>query len=56
VVIERSAERMRYLDDTCLVGGYKTLMSNPLHIANAVQKADLLIEPYSFPEQEHLSL
>ncbi|WP_261807816.1 alanine dehydrogenase [Paenibacillus sp. N3.4] len=42
VIIERSAERMRTLDD--IFGGrLRTLMSNPSHIASAVQKADLLI-------------
>jgi alanine dehydrogenase len=48
VVIERSAERMRYLDDV-FGGRLKTLMSNPVNIANAVQKADLLIGAVLIP-------
>jgi alanine dehydrogenase len=48
VVIERSAERMRYLDDV-FGGRLRTLMSNPLNIANAVQKADLLIGAVLIP-------
>jgi alanine dehydrogenase len=48
VVIERSAERMRYLDDV-FSGRLRTLMSNPLNIANAVQKADLLIGAVLIP-------
>ncbi|WP_373230444.1 alanine dehydrogenase [Cohnella sp.] len=42
VVLERSGERMRYLDDV-FQGRLRTLMSNPYNIANAVRKADLLI-------------
>ncbi|MED4608435.1 MULTISPECIES: alanine dehydrogenase [Paenibacillus] len=48
VVIERSAERLRYLDDV-FHGRIRTLMSNPYHIANAVQKADLLIGAVLIP-------
>jgi alanine dehydrogenase len=48
VVIERSAERMRYLDDV-FSGRLRTLMSNPHNIANAVQKADLLIGAVLIP-------
>lgn len=48
VIIERSGERMRYIDD--IFGGrVKTLMSNPHHIASAVQKADLLIGAVLIP-------
>lgn len=48
VLIERSAERMRYLDD--IFGGrLRTLMSNPYNIASAVQKADLLIGAVLIP-------
>ncbi|WP_115992913.1 alanine dehydrogenase [Cohnella lupini] len=42
VVLEKSADRMRYLDDV-FQGRLRTLMSNPYNIANAVRKADLLI-------------
>lgn len=42
VVLEKSGERMRYLDDV-FQGRLRTLMSNPYNIANAVRKADLLI-------------
>ncbi|CAG7612175.1 Alanine dehydrogenase [Paenibacillus solanacearum] len=48
VVIERNAERLRYLDDVFL-GRIRTLMSNPYNIANAVQKADLLIGAVLIP-------
>lgn len=48
VVIERSAERLRYLDDA-FHGRIRTLMSNPYNIANAVQKADLLIGAVLIP-------
>lgn len=48
VIVERSADRMRALDD--IFGGrVKTLMSNSLNIANAVQKADLLIGAVLIP-------
>jgi alanine dehydrogenase len=48
VVLERSAERMRYLDDV-FGGRLRTLMSNPHNIANAAQKADLLIGAVLIP-------
>jgi len=48
VIIERSAERMRYIDD--IFGGrVQTLMSNPSNIQSAVQKADLLIGAVLIP-------
>jgi alanine dehydrogenase len=48
VIVERSADRMRAIDD--IFGGrVKTLMSNSLNIANAVQKADLLIGAVLIP-------
>ncbi|MEW9699081.1 alanine dehydrogenase [Paenibacillus sp. SI8] len=48
VIIERSADRMRQLDD--IFGGrVRTLMSNPYHIASAEQKADLLIGAVLIP-------
>jgi alanine dehydrogenase len=48
VIVERSAERMRYLDD--MFGGrIRTLMSNPYNIGCAVQKADLLIGAVLIP-------
>ncbi|UUZ94349.1 alanine dehydrogenase [Paenibacillus sp. P25] len=48
VVIERNGERIRYLDDV-FGGRIRTLMSNPYNIANAVQKADLLIGAVLIP-------
>ncbi|HEY0827647.1 MAG TPA: alanine dehydrogenase, partial [Bacilli bacterium] len=48
VIIERSADRMRYLDDV-FNGRVSTLMSNPINIASAVQKADLLIGAVLIP-------
>ena len=48
VVMDRSAERLRYLDDV-FQGRIRTLMSNPHHIANAVQRADLLIGAVLIP-------
>lgn len=48
VVIERSGDRLRYLDDV-FGGRIRTLMSNPYNIANAVQKADLLIGAVLIP-------
>ena len=42
VILERSADRMRYIDDV-FNGRIRTLMSNPYNISNAVRKADLLI-------------
>jgi len=48
VVLEKSAERMRYLDD--IFGGrLRTLASNPPNIASAVRKADLLIGAVLIP-------
>ena len=48
VIIERSADRMRALDD--IFGGHlRTLMSNPYNVASAVQKADLLIGAVLIP-------
>ncbi|WP_010273996.1 alanine dehydrogenase [Paenibacillus senegalensis] len=48
VVVERSTERMRYLDDV-FGGRIRTLMSNTFNIAYAVQKADLLIGAVLIP-------
>jgi alanine dehydrogenase len=48
VIIERSADRMRYIDDV-FDGRLRTLMSNPTNIASAVQKADLLIGAVLIP-------
>jgi len=48
VIIERSADRMRYIDDV-FDGRIRTLMSNPYNIASAVQKADLLIGAVLIP-------
>lgn len=48
VIIERSADRMRYIDDV-FNGRLQTLMSNPYNIASAVQKADLLIGAVLIP-------
>ncbi|WP_166239223.1 alanine dehydrogenase [Paenibacillus turpanensis] len=48
VILERSADRMRYLDDV-FGGQIRTLMSNPYNIASAVQKADLLIGAVLIP-------
>lgn len=48
IVLERSAERMRYLDDV-FGGRIQTLMSNPFHIAEAAAKADLLIGAVLIP-------
>ncbi|MEI7024633.1 alanine dehydrogenase [Paenibacillus sp. y28] len=48
VILDRSLDRMRYLDD--IFGGrVRTLMSNPYNIACAVQKADLLIGAVLIP-------
>ncbi len=47
-ILERSADRMRYLDDI-FKGQINTLMSNTYNIANAVQKADLLIGAVLIP-------
>lgn len=48
VVVERSTERMRYLDDV-FGGRIRTLMSNTFNIAYAAQKADLLIGAVLIP-------
>lgn len=48
VIVERNADRMRYLDDI-FQGRIRTLMSNPYNIAHAVQKADLLIGAVLIP-------
>jgi alanine dehydrogenase len=48
VIIERSADKMRYIDDV-FQGRVRTLMSNPYNIASAVQKADLLIGAVLIP-------
>ena len=42
VIIDKNIDRLRYLEDV-LHGSLATLASNPLNIANAVQRADLLI-------------
>ncbi|WP_248925337.1 alanine dehydrogenase [Paenibacillus hamazuiensis] len=48
VIIERSGDRMRYLDDV-FQGRLRTLMSNSYNIGYAVQKADLLIGAVLIP-------
>ena len=48
VILERSAERMRYIDEV-FGGRIRTLMSNAYNIANAVKKADLLIGAVLIP-------
>ncbi|MBB3109211.1 alanine dehydrogenase [Paenibacillus phyllosphaerae] len=47
-ILERSADRMRYIDEV-FSGRISTLMSNPYNIANAVKKADLLIGAVLIP-------
>ncbi|PZD93462.1 alanine dehydrogenase [Paenibacillus sambharensis] len=48
VILERSPDRMRYIDD--IFGGtIHTLMSNSYNIANAVRKADLLVGAVLIP-------
>ncbi|WP_139994574.1 alanine dehydrogenase [Paenibacillus paridis] len=48
IILERSADRMRYLDD--IFGGrVRTLMSSPYHIAEAAARADLLIGAVLIP-------
>ena len=42
VIIDKNIDRLRYLEDV-LHGNLTTLASNPLNIANAVRRADLLI-------------
>jgi alanine dehydrogenase len=47
-IIDLNADRLRYLDD--IFGGrVKTVMSNPLNIAEAVKQADLLIGAVLIP-------
>lgn len=48
VIIEKSADRMRYLDEV-FGGRIRTLMSSPLHIAEAVSQADLVIGAVLIP-------
>ncbi|GIP32307.1 alanine dehydrogenase [Paenibacillus sp. J2TS4] len=48
VIVEKSADRMRYLDDV-FGGRLHTLMSNSYNIAEAVRKADLLIGAVLIP-------
>lgn len=48
VILEKSADRMRYLDDV-FGGRLHTLMSSPLNIAEAVSHADLLIGAVLIP-------
>ncbi len=48
VILERSPDRMRYIDDV-FGGTIRTLMSNQHNIANAVKKADLLIGAVLIP-------
>ncbi|CAM3965847.1 alanine dehydrogenase [Paenibacillus alkaliterrae] len=48
VILERNADRMRYLDDV-FGSRIQTLMSSPYHIAEAVSKADLLIGAVLIP-------
>ncbi|TDF99270.1 alanine dehydrogenase [Paenibacillus piri] len=48
MIIDRSADRLRYLDDV-FHGQIRTLMSNPFNIASAVQRADLLIGAVLIP-------
>ncbi|GKU79621.1 alanine dehydrogenase [Paenibacillus sp. L3-i20] len=48
VIIEKSADRMRYLDEV-FGGRIRTLMSSPYHIAEAVSTADLVIGAVLIP-------
>lgn len=48
VVLEKSTDRMRYLDDV-FGGRIRTLMSSPYNIAEAVGRADLLIGAVLIP-------
>lgn len=48
VIVEKSAQRMRQLDDL-FNGRVRTLMSNPYNILSAAQKADLLIGAVLIP-------
>ncbi|NLT94066.1 MAG: alanine dehydrogenase [Clostridia bacterium] len=47
-IIEKSSERMRYLDDV-FANKIKTLMSNPFNIAEQVKDADLVIGAVLIP-------
>ncbi|MCU6710106.1 alanine dehydrogenase [Paenibacillus sp. J5C_2022] len=48
VILEKSPDRMRYLDDV-FDGRIRTLMSSPYHIAEAVSAADLVIGAVLIP-------
>jgi alanine dehydrogenase len=48
VIIDKSADRLRYIDEV-FHGQIRTLMSNPYNIMCAVQKADLLIGAVLIP-------
>ncbi|MEB3102751.1 alanine dehydrogenase [Ferviditalea candida] len=48
VILERSLDRMRYLDDI-FNGRISTMMSNPHNLLNAAQRADLLIGAVLIP-------
>ncbi|SFK93138.1 alanine dehydrogenase [Paenibacillus sp. 1_12] len=48
LIIDRSTERLRYLDDV-FQGRLHTLMSSPYNIASAVKRADLLIGAVLIP-------
>ncbi|MFD0958748.1 alanine dehydrogenase [Paenibacillus chungangensis] len=48
VLLEKSTDRMRYLDDV-FAGRIRTLMSSPYHIAEAVRAADLVIGAVLIP-------
>ncbi|MCK9857335.1 MULTISPECIES: alanine dehydrogenase [Paenibacillus] len=48
VILEKSTDRMRYLDDV-FGGRLRTVMSSPYNIAEAVGKADLLIGAVLIP-------
>lgn len=48
VILEKSTDRMRYLDDV-FGGRLRTVMSSPYNIAEAVAKADLLIGAVLIP-------
>ncbi|MFF2482091.1 alanine dehydrogenase [Paenibacillus sp. NPDC058071] len=47
-ILERSADRMRYLDDI-FAGRLRTVMSTPYHLAEAAARADLLIGAVLIP-------
>ncbi|MEK3721698.1 alanine dehydrogenase [Paenibacillus sp. FSL H8-0034] len=48
LIIDRSTDRLRYLDDV-FQGRLRTLMSSPYNIASAVKRADLLIGAVLIP-------